>query len=140
MCFGRSMHAATIGSQSAPGWRVTVTKSLTPKMVATPPAAKTAGGERFVGGLVGVGDVELSSSWVSSVNFIASGLGVEDGVAVATCLIVRPAGIAPWFATADVGTPRYDQEPGDETTMTNVLEAMHRAGSTRRSSSPMIPS
>ena len=31
-----------IASQSASGWRVTVTKSLTPNKLATPPAAKTS--------------------------------------------------------------------------------------------------
>ena len=38
--------AAMIGSQSAPGWRVTVTKSLTPNRLATPGAASTARCER----------------------------------------------------------------------------------------------
>src|SRR5215213_6706591 len=76
---------ATIGPQSQPGWRLTVTKSLTPKIAATPPAANTASAKGTPTAASGLVTSSFSSSVVSNVNFIASGFGVGDGEAFATC-------------------------------------------------------
>src|SRR4029453_10166111 len=73
--------AATIGVQSAPGSRVTVTKSFTPKRLTTPGAANTACANGVVASSREVMFI-ISASFTSSVNFMASGLGVGEGVAV----------------------------------------------------------
>jgi hypothetical protein len=72
-----------IGPQSAPGWRVTVTKSFTPKTDATPPAAKTARAKALSSASSGPVTFMVSGSVVSRVNLTASGLGVGEGEAVA---------------------------------------------------------
>ena len=74
--------ASMMGSQSAPGWRVTVTKSLTPNRLATPGAANTAAANGLVASAAEV-TLTISASLPSRVNFMASGFGVGDGVAVA---------------------------------------------------------
>src|SRR5438067_13566820 len=71
-----------IGSQSAPGTRVTVTKSFTPKRLATPGTVSTS---RAHGVVASAPDDRLiiPGRRTSSVNFKASGFGVWAGVAVA---------------------------------------------------------
>src|SRR5829696_7457946 len=76
--------ADTIGPHSKPGWRLTVTKSSTPKIDATPAWANTASANGTPAAASGLVTSSLSASVVSSVNFIASGFGVVDGEAVAT--------------------------------------------------------
>ena len=84
-----------IGAQSAPGRRVTVTKSLTPNTEATPSTAKTAAAKGMSAAASLLAALNIASSLVSSVNFIASGFGVGDGVAEA---ILRS------YATAAAGS------------------------------------
>ena len=86
---GGAWTAAMIGSQSAPGCRVTVTKSFTPNTDATPPAANTSRANGIDAALSASVALNISGSVTSSVNFVASGFGVDDGVAVATLAIVR---------------------------------------------------
>jgi hypothetical protein len=74
-----------MGSQSEPGWRLTVTKSFTPKTAATPPAANTASANGMPTAAPALVMLKVSGSVVSRVNFIASGFGVGDGEALATC-------------------------------------------------------
>jgi hypothetical protein len=57
---------------------------LTPNTVETPPAAKTSAANGLALASAALVALNIASSLVSRVNFIASGLGVEDGVAVAT--------------------------------------------------------
>lgn len=89
-----------IGSQSAPGWRVTVTKSLTPNTDPTPPTAKTSAANGIAAAAPSFVALNIASNLVSNVNFIASGLGVEEGVAVAT---VRSYAGGPGFGSARCG-------------------------------------
>ncbi len=79
-----------IGSQSAPGRLVTVTKSFTPNTEATPSVANTAAANGIVAAASALVALNIASSFVSSVNFIASGFGVEDGVAEATVRSYAP--------------------------------------------------
>jgi len=79
-----SCTAAMIGSQSAPGWRVTVTKSLTPNTDATPPAANTSRANAMAIACSALVALNIAGNLVSKVNFVASGFGVDEGVAVAT--------------------------------------------------------
>jgi hypothetical protein len=71
-----------IGSHSAPGTRVTVTKSFTPNRLATPGTARTS---RSNGVAASAADdtFTMAGSFTSRVNFMASGFGVVDTSAVA---------------------------------------------------------
>jgi hypothetical protein len=73
-----------IGAQSAPGCRVTVTKSLTPKTDATSPELNNAAANGMAAASAAFVVLNIAWSRVSNVNFIASGFGVEEGVTVAT--------------------------------------------------------
>ncbi len=129
-----------IGSHSAPGWRVTVTKSLTPNTDATPPAANTSAAKGIGAASTAFIALNIASSRVSSVNFIASGFGVEDGVAVATArAYAAPSGFWPsakWVHRGMANTPEVNHAvdvPGDdasshESTMVDVLEAYAQGG------------
>src|SRR3954468_14622375 len=88
LCYRCVLAAATttdtIGPHSKPGRRLTVTKSFTPKIAATPAWANTASANGTPTAASGLVTSSFSGSVVSSVNFIASGFGVVDGEAVAT--------------------------------------------------------
>lgn len=79
-----SCTAAIIGAQSASGCRVTVTKSLTPNTDATPPAANTWRANGMAIACSALAALNIAVNLVSKVNFVASGFGVGEGVAVAT--------------------------------------------------------
>src|SRR5215471_18893301 len=80
-----------MGSQSAPGTRVTVTKSLTPNRLATPGTPSTSRSNGVVASSSG-DRLIMPGSRTSSVNLRASGFGVWAGVAVAmTAPYPRPA-------------------------------------------------
>src|SRR3954462_13065897 len=72
-----------IGSQSAPGCRLTVTKSLTPKMLATPGAEKTASAKGFPPASAALLKLIVSGRVMSSPKRRAFGFGLGEGVAVA---------------------------------------------------------
>jgi predicted DNA-binding protein (MmcQ/YjbR family) len=72
-----------IGSHAAPACRVTVTKSLTPKIDATPGAAKTASAKGLPAASAALEADSVPSSVVSSPKRSAFGLGDGDGVATA---------------------------------------------------------
>src|SRR4051794_36583957 len=71
-----------IGSHSAPASRFTVTKSLTPKIVFTPGAAKTASAKGFPLASAGLLMLIVSGSVMSRLKRSAFGLGLGEGVAV----------------------------------------------------------
>ena len=72
-----------IWSHAAPEVRVMVTKSLTPNTAATPAAAKTDVANAFPAADSALAKFIVAGNFESSVNFIASGFGVGEGVAVA---------------------------------------------------------
>ena len=78
-----------IGSQSAPGWRVTVTKSFTPKMDATPGASNTAWAKALPPASAALLNDSVSGSVVSSWKRKAFGLGEGEGTALAMVRIVE---------------------------------------------------
>src|SRR5215213_9478112 len=80
--------ASMMGSQSAPGTRVTVTKSLTPNRLATPGTASTWR-SKSVPASVGDDRLIIAGRFTSRLNFMASGLGVEDTAAVAMAATYR---------------------------------------------------
>src|SRR5207302_11396339 len=75
--------AAMIGSQSAPGCRLTVTKSLTPKMLATPGARKTASAKALPAASPGLPKFSVAERVTSRPKRRALGFGLGDGLAVA---------------------------------------------------------
>src|SRR5829696_83035 len=99
--------ADTIGPHSKPGWRLTVRKSSTPKIDATPAWANTASANGTPAAASGLVTSSFSASVVSSVNFMASGFGVVDGEAVATW---RAYGS--WPTVGGSARPRAHSGPG----------------------------
>ena len=63
---------------------VTVMKSSTPKIAATPPAANTASANRSPAAASALVTLTITGSVVSNVNFMASGFGVGEGEAWTT--------------------------------------------------------
>ena len=72
-----------MASQSAPGARVTVTKSLTPNRDATPPPSNTALAKGWLAAASALGKLIVAGSFTSSVYFMALGFGVGEGDAEA---------------------------------------------------------
>src|SRR3954452_13829220 len=87
LCYRCVLAAATttdtMGPHSKPGRRLTVTKSFTPKIAATPASANTASANGTPTAASVLVTSSFSGSVLSSVNFLASGFGVVDGEAVA---------------------------------------------------------
>ena len=79
---------------------------MTPKTAATPPAAKTAAANGWSAAASASVTLNIAGSAVSSENFIASGLGVVEAVAVATSKTLRLSAGGLGWALIDVGTPR----------------------------------
>src|SRR5205807_5137833 len=75
-----------MGSQSASGSLVTVTKSLSPKIDTTPPAANTSRANGSSPAASALLTFTVAGRVVSRVNFRALGLGVGEGLAEATSL------------------------------------------------------
>src|SRR2546421_5099825 len=72
-----------IGSQSAPARRVTVTKSFTPNTCTTPSMVNTASAKALPAAASALPKFMVAGSLVSRVNFMALGLGVGEGEALA---------------------------------------------------------
>lgn len=70
-----------MASQSAPGWRVTVMKSLTPNNEATPPPANTAAAKGLPAAASPLAKLMVAGNLTSRVYFMALGFGVADGLA-----------------------------------------------------------
>ena len=79
-----------MGSHSAPGDRVTVTKSLTPKMAATPGAANTSSAKASPSASAALLKLSVDDSVVSSWKRRALGFGDGAGEAVAMTGSYRP--------------------------------------------------
>jgi len=77
-----------IPCQSAPPWRVTVTKSFTPNSEATPGVSNTAAAKGLPAAAWAFGKLMVEAKRVSSTNFIALGFGVGEAEAVAMTGIV----------------------------------------------------